>query len=137
MAKKLGTGVALFVAGKKIANLTSNDFDISTDMIEVTNKDSAGYKEFLPGENGGTMSAECRINTVGLASNLVSIQTLMGYQVAGTLVALRMTDFVSGELALEGNAYITNVKGNYPNNDVATATVSFQLTGSFSVATES
>jgi len=129
MAKKLGTGVALYVNGKKIANLRSNDFDISTDMIEVTNKDSAGYKEFLPGENGGTMSCETLINTTGLASDKVSIQTLIGYQVAGTSLAVRMTDFVNGELALEGTAYITGVKGNYPNNDPAPATVNLQLTG--------
>ena len=137
MAKKLGTGVALYVQGKKVANLTSNDFDISTDMIEVTNKDSAGYKEFLPGENGGTISAECRLNTTGLASNLVSLQTLLGYQLAGTAVTCRITDFVAGEMALEGTAYITNTTANYPQNDVATASVSLQLSGVFTIVTES
>ncbi len=36
----------------KIANATSHSIDISKDMIDVTNKDSAGAKEFIAGEYG-------------------------------------------------------------------------------------
>jgi len=46
-----GTLIAIYkdVSGTltKIANATSNDFDVTKDMIDVTNKDSAGWKGHL------------------------------------------------------------------------------------------
>ena len=55
-----GTLIAIYkdISGTltKIANATSNSFDITADMIDVTNKDSAGWKEFITGEKGYTMS---------------------------------------------------------------------------------
>ena len=42
----------------KIANGRSANFDLSVDMIETTEKDSGGFKEYIAGEKGGTFQFE-------------------------------------------------------------------------------
>ena len=89
-----GTLIAIYkdVSGTltKIANATSNDFTITKDMIETTNKDSAGSKEFIAGEYGYTMSVEGMFEEDASVGALLSWKEIMTDLMAGTIVTIEI-----------------------------------------------
>ena len=109
-----GTLIAIYkdVSGTltKIANATSNDFTITKDMIETTNKDSAGAKEFIAGEYGYTMSVEGMFEEDASVGALLSWKEIMTDLMAGTIVTIVMTSNVSGDLKLSGSALFNDLK---------------------------
>jgi predicted secreted protein len=120
----------------KIANGRSTSVDISIDMIEITTKDSAGYKEFIPGEKGGTFDFEGLLEQDGsIGGSLVSPSDLVTDALAGTAITVRWSSQVSGDTYYESSAYITNVNFSAPNNAEATFTCSLQMTGTITQGT--
>jgi len=134
-----GTLIAIYkdVAGTltKIANATSNDFSISKDMIETTNKDSAGAKEYIAGEYGYTMSVEGMFEEDASVGASISWKEIITDLIAGTSVTIVMTSNVSGDLKLSGAAFFSELNLTAPQNDVATFTASIQGTGALTVST--
>jgi predicted secreted protein len=134
-----GTLIAIYkdVSGTltKIANATSNDFEVTKDMIESTNKDSAGWKEFIVGEGGYTMSVEGMFEEDGSVGASISWKEIMTDLLAGTSVTIVMTSNVSGDLKLSGSAFFSNLSLSAPKNDVTTFTASIQGTGALTVGT--
>ena len=134
-----GTLIAIYkdVSGTltKIANATSNDFTITKDMIETTNKDSAGAKEFIAGEYGYTMSVEGMFEEDASVGSLLSWKEIMTDLMAGTVVTIVMTSNVSGDLKLSGSALFSDLKLTAPHNAVSTFTASIQGTGALTVGT--
>ena len=134
-----GTLIAIYkdVAGTltKIANATSNDFSITKDMIETTNKDSAGAKEYIAGEYGYTMSVEGMFEEDGSVGALISWKEILTDLIAGTSVTIVMTSNVTGDIKLSGSAFFSDLNLTAPRNDVATFTASIQGTGALTVGT--
>jgi len=134
-----GTLIAIYkdVAGTltKIANATSNDFSITKDMIETTNKDSAGAKEYIAGEYGYTMSVEGMFEEDASVGALISWKEILTDLIAGTSVTIVMTSNVSGDIKLSGSAFFSDLNLTAPRNDVATFTASIQGTGALTVGT--
>jgi predicted secreted protein len=134
-----GTLIAIYkdVSGTltKIANATSNDFTITKDMIETTNKDSAGAKEYIAGEYGYTMSVEGMFEEDGSVGALISWKEIITDLLAGTSVTIVMTSNVSGDLKLSGSAFFNDLKLTAPQNAVSTFTASIQGTGALTVST--
>ena len=134
-----GTLIAIYkdVAGTltKIANATSNDFSITKDMIETTNKDSAGSKEYIAGEYGYTMSVEGMFEEDASVGSGISWKEIITDLLAGTSVTIVMTSNVSGDLKLSGSAFFNDLSLTAPQNDVTTFTASIQGTGALTVGT--
>lgn len=134
-----GTLIAVYkdVAGTltKIANATSNDFTIDKDMIETTNKDSAGAKEYIAGEYGYTMSVEGMFEEDASVGASISWKEIITDLIAGTEVTIVMTSNVSGDLKLSGKALFSNLNLTAPQNDVTTFTASIQGTGALTIGT--
>ena len=134
-----GTLIAIYkdVAGTltKIANATSNDFSITKDMIETTNKDSAGAKEYIAGEYGYTMSVEGMFEEDASVGASISWKEILTDLLAGTSVTIVMTSNVSGDIKLSGAAFFSDLNLTAPRNDVATFTASIQGTGALTVGT--
>jgi TP901-1 family phage major tail protein len=135
-----GTLIAIYkdISGTltKIANATSNSFDITADMIDVTNKDSAGWKEFITGEKGYTMSIEGIFEEDGsVGAGALSWKDVITDLTAGTSVTIVMTSNVSGDIKLSGAAFFSNLNLSAPNNDKATFTATIQGTGALTVGT--
>ena len=133
-----GTLIAIYkdISGTltKIANATSNDFTITKDMIETTNKDSAGAKEYIAGEYGYTMSVEGMFEEDGSVGALISWKEIMTDLLAGTSVTIVMTSNVTGDLKLSGSAFFNDLKLTAPQNAVSTFTASIQGTGALTVS---
>jgi len=134
-----GTLIAIYkdVAGTltKIANATSNDFEITKDMIETTNKDSAGAKEYIAGEYGYTMSVEGMFEEDASVGASISWKEILTDLLAGTSVTIVMTSNVTGDIKLSGAALFSNLSLSAPKNDVTTFTASIQGTGALTVGT--
>jgi predicted secreted protein len=134
-----GTLIAIYkdISGTltKIANATSNDFSITKDMIETTNKDSAGAKEYIAGEYGYTMSVEGMFEEDASVGAGISWKEIITDLLAGTSVTIVMTSNVSGDLTLSGSAFFNELNLTAPQNDVATFTASIQGTGALTVGT--
>jgi len=119
----------------KIANATSNDFTITKDMIETTNKDSAGAKEYIAGEYGYTMSVEGMFEEDASVGALISWKEIMTDLMAGTEITIVMTSAITGDLKLSGAALFSDLKLTAPQNAVSTFTASIQGTGALTVST--
>ena len=134
-----GTLIAIYkdISGTltKIANATSNDFTIIKDMIETTNKDSAGAKEYIAGEYGYTLSVEGMFEEDGSVGALISWKEMITDLLAGTSVTIVMTSNVTGDLKLSGSAFFNDLKLTAPQNAVSTFTASIQGTGALTVST--
>jgi predicted secreted protein len=119
----------------KIANATSNDFTITKDMIETTNKDSAGAKEYIAGEYGYTMSVEGMFEEDASVGALISWKEIIADLMAGTEITIVMTSAITGDLKLSGAALFSDLKLTAPQNAVSTFTASIQGTGALTVTT--
>lgn len=133
-----GTLIAIYkdISGTltKIANATSNDFTITKDMIETTNKDSAGAKEYIAGEYGFTMSVEGMFEEDASVGASISWKEIMTDLLAGTVVTIVMTSNVTGDLKLSASALFNDLKLTAPQNAVSTFTASIQGTGALTVS---
>ena len=134
-----GTLIAIYkdISGTltKIAKATSNDFTITKDMIETTNKDSGGAKEYIAGEYGYTMSVEGMFEEDGSVGALISWKEIITDLLAGTSVTIVMTSNVTGDLKLSGSAFFNDLKLTAPQNAVSTFTASIQGSGALTVST--
>lgn len=126
-----GTLIAIYAGSTKLSHGKGASVDVSKDMIETTTKDSGGYKEYIPGEVGGSMSWE------GLMAfdATYGFDDLMAAELAGTLLTLKWSTEVTGDIRLSSNAYISNIKADAPQNDVSTFSCDFQLTGTITKET--
>jgi len=105
-------------------------------MIDVTSKDSAGWKEFITGEKGYTLSIEGIFEEDGsVGAGALSWKDVITDLTAGTSVTIVMTSNVSGDLKLSGAAFFSNLNLSAPNNDKATFTATIQGTGALTVGT--
>ena len=133
-----GTLIAIYkdISGTltKIANATSNDFTITKDMIETTNKDSAGAKEYIAGEYGYTLSVEGMFEEDASVGAGISWKEMITDLLAGTSVTIVMTSNVTGDLKLSGSALFNDLKLTAPQNAVSTFTASIQGTGALTVS---
>lgn len=90
MSKINGSKVKILVSGVAITNTQNVSIDINGAMIDVTTKDSAGWKEVLPGLKSATMTGSGIVD-VAAAYAPASIFTSL---TAGTSVAVIFYDGV-------------------------------------------
>lgn len=125
MAAQLGTATVLKLGGVTIAKGKSTSFSQSVDMVDVTNKGSAGNREFLPANRSATMTFE------GLFDE--SVTTTAGFELLnlavqnGTLLTA-LFGGASGETYSYG-AYVSNLDRTAPEGDAETFTCTLQCTG--------
>lgn len=134
----LGTQIALYIGTKKIANALSKDFNLDTDMVEVTDDDTGGFKAYIAGDHGGKMTIEGNlVQQTSVTSTYVSFEDLLDYQLNRTTVTARMVTGTTGDIVFIASALISNSKMAGPHGDKATFTCDLQLSGAITVATVS
>lgn len=137
-----GTALALYIdeSGtlRKVGNLTSNDFDISADMIEVSSKSSAGWKEFIKGDMGATFTFEgIYEEDTSLGTSERSFADLYNLLVGSSTATLVFTTNSTGDDKYSAAAIISNLKLGAPYNDKATFSGTAQITGAITKGTVS
>lgn len=135
-----GTSIGLYadISGTltKIANATSHSLSLASDMIETTTKDSAGWKEYIAGEKGGTFSIDCRFEEDGsVGSGAYSFKDLLDKFVGGlTLLAVWGTN-ATGDIKVAVTVLVSNLELSAPQNDTSTYTATMQITGEPTIGT--
>lgn len=129
------TTVGGVTTSKKFANARTNDFELTTDMIDASNKDSAGWKEFIAGLHSATLSCDGVMEEDGsVGSAEESPEDLLSKAIAKNPITVVMGSGISGDLKLTMSALFSSFSLSSPNNDVATFSVKLQITGEVTVS---
>jgi predicted secreted protein len=122
MAKINASNVKILVGNVQISNLTNCNFEVNVDMIDVTTKDSAGWKEILSGLKDWKMGGDITVD-FALATN--AADDIFTTLVAGGDVSVKFN--IPGS----GNALYTGV-GKYSQQSFEAGTED-KLTSKFSI----
>lgn len=117
---KWGSGTAAALVG-----LTDKSVSFESDMLETTDQQSSGgWKEFLPGEKGGTISFS------GLYAEDASegAVTMFADLTAGTLCDFKFGE-ATGRVHWSGKGYIKSLEISGPKNDPMSYSGTIQVTG--------
>lgn len=127
-----GTDLIISISGTHpIAKSTTCGLQFTTEMRDCTNKDTAGWKAFLPGVKTWQMSAEmlfCFDQTYNGAY-------LTAAQIAKTLFTLYFKTSNTDNEYFYGTAYITSCQMNAGTEANVSFTVQFQGTGALTLYT--
>lgn len=130
-----GTIVGLYVdvSGTltKVAGLTSNDMDLSIDMLETSNKDGAGWATFLPGKKSASFTFNGFMQENGSTTNY-SFEELYIAATAGTGLTMALSSQTTGDIKYTATVYLSNLKRsdkfNAPSEFSGTAQISGAIT---------
>lgn len=130
MAGTDGLKAILKIGGTQFTGQISGDFNYSVDTIDTTSKDDGGHKNYIGGEDGGTVDVESIYDPTGVYSlNEVFIAAK-----AKAIVALTFGGIESGDDYVSASGIINNVRWGAPKNDKQTISCSIQLTGEIAVS---
>ena len=130
MAKKSGSLILLKMGNRVIEGLTSNEFSAEADQLECTSKLSGGYKEFISGEKGATISLEGKYNDTATGTN-VTLKEIMDTFEAGAQVEFFMGGSDNDDLVIEGDANIQSITWAAPQNEISTFSATLQVSGAW------
>lgn len=118
--------------GTQITHLTEITFDMSTDMIDITTKDSGGYREILPGLRSMSGSG-----TAYYAEDATEgFEEMYANFTGRTAVTLRRTTGVSGDTYIETTAYLSNLSETAGTEDVRSYTFTYEVSAAPTSGTE-
>lgn len=121
----LGTATVIKLNGVTIAYGKSAGFEKTSDMIDITSKNSGGDREFLPGNRAATMSFEGLFDAT--ISSTAGYDLLETAQNAGTQVTALFGGPTGSTYSYA--AFISNLSRTAPEGDVETISCTIQCTG--------
>jgi predicted secreted protein len=123
MSVQNGDVVILQVGGVQVGALVSNSHNMTADMLDKSNKDTPGVKQYDAGETGWTLSLESLYDHA--ASEGAS--EALGYLKAGTL--LSVIHGVPAGTFWQGSAYISSIEISGPKNEISSYSLELQGSG--------
>ena len=133
MAVNNGSDVLLKLSGTTVDATTSQEFNWDVDMLDATTKDSDKHKEYIAGEDGGTISIEGKLDETDTNTAMALLTTSQ----AKVAVAFVHGRTAVGAKTITGNCLLSNVKISSPQNGVQTWSASMQITGNITQGTVS
>jgi predicted secreted protein len=133
MALINGTNLTIKVGGVALLKATTASIELSVDLPDATTKDSAGWSEFFAGVRGFTLSSDGLVDYATDAK--VETDELVALLIARTAVAVEFSTATSGDMKLNGNAFITSISQTADMESPAGFSVSFQGTGALTQST--
>jgi predicted secreted protein len=115
-----------------VVNLRSNDLDISVDMEEVSTKDSAEFKEYLPRFADGKIAFE---GVYTQTASSTGFEDLQGWQWAKTLIYWELSNATASTPKFTGTGYIDSLKLSGQHDQSVMFSGSIQNTGDPAVGT--
>lgn len=123
MANQDGTLIVIKMATNQLSGLVTQGLDMSADEIDITTKDDNSVKKFLPGEFGGTFSAEGK----EADGNSFGYAYLLGLMQARSAVAFIYGGTTVNDVIYSGTAFVTSVSQTGPKNAERTWSASFRI----------
>lgn len=120
-----GTDFGIFVDGTLVAAATDNQMQGTTNMVNVSNKDSGRSNVYRPGRTDDTSSGTANLTyEAGF-----SFWDLKALQNNGTEVVLKYSNDETGDDFWEQSAYISELSRTDPDDEQSTMNYSFQHSG--------
>jgi TP901-1 family phage major tail protein len=120
-----GTKIGFYSGSTLVASATSHTLGIEANMIDVSNKDSLGWAEFIPGQRSWTIDGDFVFHfdaTYGL-------DDFFDAMINRTALTVKLSTEVTGDFYFTGTAYPTSTSLEAPMEDATTYSASFQGTG--------
>ena len=134
-----GTKFGVYVAGTKIAYATSASISMNHNLRDTSTKDSSGWRDQLEAQRDWEVSVEGMLIFVdgsgGAISNLTMDELYSTYIATRTEFTLMVSTEVSGDIKWSGQAFLTSLSADTPNEDSSTWSGSFSGTGALTQAT--
>ena len=110
---------------------------ITTDMRDITNKDSAGWKQILP----GLKSASCSATGFVSYDNTTNFEEFQAAQIAGTEFDIEIrvgttTGTNDGDRVYQCKGYVTSVELSSSFEETQEYTVNFDINGAITFANQ-
>jgi predicted secreted protein len=115
-----------FGTGTYIKGLTTSSFNGTADMIDATNYESDGWKDFLAGEKGGTITATFLFDDSVSSANTADV---INAWLNGTTTAFVWGHHVTGSDILSGSCLISDLTWDGPKNEASSVNATLQITG--------
>ena len=125
MAKIDGKLMVMQIDGVTIAGQTTGSMSTNADMLDATTKDSAGWKEFLPGEKNVTFSVGGLYDPAAAEGS----EEALAYLYEGAVLTWRWGQTTSGGSYWTGSGYISSIDINGDKNTLSSYTIQIQNTG--------
>ena len=95
----------LYAGQTPLGHSKETTFTLSADMVDMTNKSSQGWKEFLQGVRSGKLTAS------GLTdyNDSLNFEQLASYVITRQSINFFFKDFVTNTIIFNGTGYIENV----------------------------
>ena len=124
--KSLTIRIVTATVATAIQNLTSNSLSNTTDMSEVTTKNSGTHKEYKPKYQDKTISFEGLLHHTEAVAGYEDLKTAKS---AGSLIDWEWGTGVIGSPKLTGKGYITSLDEEAGDGEDATFSGEIQNTG--------
>jgi TP901-1 family phage major tail protein len=124
-----GTELGVYIGGTLIAAATDCSLSLNMETIDITTKDSSGYRELLGGLKSGSISCSGLIDYLD-ASNKDITDLWTAWENRDTLVLkFAKANETAGELSFSASGFITSLEQSGGTEDTATYSATFELTG--------
>ena len=134
-----GTKFGVYVAGTKVAYATSASISMNHNLRDTSTKDSGGWRDQLEGQRDWEVSVEGMLIFVdgsgGAIAGLTMDELYSTYIASRTEFTLKFSTDVSGDYEWSGQAFLTSLSADTPNEDSSTWSGSFSGSGVLTQAT--
>lgn len=131
MAKFNGTKVKVLIGATAINNLENCELDINSADIDVTDKDSAGWKEILDGMK------DWSINISGILDFAATegVDEIVDDLINGTFASIKFSTTITGDTQFAGSGKYSNVHLGAPKEDKVSFSAKISGSGALTVST--
>ena len=128
-----GTKFGVYAAGTKIGYATSASISMNHNLRDTSTKDSAGWRDQLEAQRDWEVSVEGMLIFVDGSGSAISDLTMnelySTYIATRTEFTLMFSTEVTGDIKWSGQAFMTSLSADTPNEDSSTWSGSFSGTG--------
>lgn len=128
-----GTKFGVYVASTKVAYASSASISMNHNLRDTSTKDSGGWRDQLEGQRDWEVSVEGMLiftNLDGSAvTGLTANELYSTYIYTRTQFELKFSTEVTGDIKWTGQAFLTSLSADTPNEDSSTFSASFSGTG--------
>ena len=124
-----GTELGVYIDDTLIAAATDCSLSLSMETIDITTKDSAGWRELLAGTRSGSISCSGLIDYTD-ASNKDTTDLFVAFENRTSLtLAFQKANEVTGDLAFTCVGFLTSLEQSGGTEDTATYSATFEISG--------
>ena len=127
-----GTNLGVYMDGTIIAAATDCSLSLNMETIDITTKDSAGYRELLAGMRSGSISVSGLIDYQSADKDTVDLYTAWENR---TSLTLKFSSEISSDTSFTASGFLTSLEQSGGTEDTATYSATFELTGQVTDAT--